>query len=77
MNHRTTILRVIAWHRHQGEHVIYALDIRDVDVALLHGRGFDLVIDPIDVSASDPRLRDAETVSFFAIVHHGWRAGTP
>lgn len=77
MNQRSTILRVIAWHPNQGEHVIYALDIRDVDVALLHGRGFDLVIDPIDVGADDPRLRDAETVSFFALMRHGWRAETP
>lgn len=77
MIQRSTILRVIAHHPHQGEHVIYALAMRDVDVALLQGRGFDLIVDPIDVEDDDPRLRDAETVSFFALVHHGWRAGTP
>lgn len=77
MNQRTTILRVIARHPHQGEHVIYALAICDVDVDLLHARGFALIIDPIDVQDDDPRLRDAETVSFFALMHHGWRAGTP
>ena len=77
MIQRSTILRVIARHSHQGEHVIYALAIWDVDVDLLHARGFDLTIDPIDVGVDDPRFRDAQTVSFFAIVHHGWRAGTP
>jgi hypothetical protein len=77
MNQRTTILRVIARHPHEGEHVIYALAIWDVDVSLLHARGFDLTVDPIEVEDEDQRLRDAETVSFFALVHHGWRAGTP
>jgi hypothetical protein len=77
MNHPTTILRVIARHPHHDEHVIYALAIWDVDVDLLRSRGFDLTIDPVDVEGDDPRLRDAETVSFFALMHHGWRAGTP